>query len=187
VGPRTRERAQLGHWAVGVQGQALVGAVPTPAIGAGATLDYVSDHERAASAGLRFALSAATTAPTFSAGIGAQLLWAWAHMEGCPFRFPVASTLRLAPCVGLDAGLLRFKGTGLAQPSSNTRVWFAADALARLSWTSVSGWLVDAGLGAQAPFQRSALRYDVGNATQTAYQLPTVALEAELGLAHWLP
>jgi hypothetical protein len=185
VDARTRRR--LGHWAIGVQGQVLVRVIPSPALGAGATLDYVSDRERISAAELRFTLSAATTAPTFTEGVGAQLLWAWARGEGCPFGFRVASALRLAPCLGLDAGLLHVKGTGLLTPASDTRAWFAGEVLARLSWTSAAGWLVEAGLGAQVPFEQDALRYSVGGVTRTAYQLPVVALDTELGLAHSLP
>jgi hypothetical protein len=82
---------------------------------------------------------------------------------------------------------LRFKGTGLQTPAGDTRVWFAADVVARLSWTSVDGWLVDAGLGALAPFEQDALQYGVGDGTRTAYRAPAVALDAEIGIAHWLP
>jgi hypothetical protein len=118
VDPRRRGRAQLGHWAIGVQGQMLAGVAPSPAIGAGATLDYVSDRERVVAAGLRFALSASTTSPTFAEGVGAQLLWVWARGEVCPFHFRVASALRLAPCLGLDAGFCASRGRASRRPQA---------------------------------------------------------------------
>ncbi|MCL2448543.1 MAG: hypothetical protein FWD17_06330 [Polyangiaceae bacterium] len=178
--------ASQGHLAMGVQGQVLVGFAPAPVAGAGVTLDYVADPDRVITVGLRFSLSAATTAPTFAGGVGARLVWAWARAEGCPFRFRLASALRFAPCLGLDAGLLHAQGTGLATPATDMPPRFAADAMARLAWT-LGGWLIDAGVGAHAPFEHDALRYRVGDVTHTAWKAPSVAFMAEVGLAHWLP
>jgi hypothetical protein len=178
-----------GHWAIGTEALVLVGLVPRAAIGGSATLDYDFVPDRVTSPGLRFAVSTAVATPTFAntGGVGATLLWAWAHAEGCPVRLRLVRSLRLAPCVGLDGGFLSSSGTGLQSAPTQINPWFAAEAAARLGWTFAGRWLAHAGVAALAPFKLYALDY--GPDGQTAYQPkpPYVAFEAELGLGGWLP
>ena len=177
-----------GHWAIGAQALVLVGLLPTAAAGGGsATLDYDFAPNRVSSPRLRFALSAAAATQTFPAGVSADFFWAWAHAEGCPLQVRLARSLRLAPCLGLDAGALRSQGNGLRSPAGVVvRPWFAAEAAAELGWTFAGGWLAHAALAGVVPFQRYFVAYDVG-ATHNEKLFDPVGMEAELGLARWLP
>ena len=181
-----------GHWAVGTQALVLGFLLPSVAVGGSATLDYDFAPNRVSFAALRFALSAAAATPTFpeSGGVGAAFLWTWVHAEGCPFGLRLARSLRLAPCAGFDGGILSFRGTGPLQATGGEHIqpWFAAEVAARLRWTFAGRWLVHAGLVGLAPFQQ-AIRYRNDGSTQdtTAYPPQPVGLEAELGLAGWLP
>jgi hypothetical protein len=176
-----------GHWSVGAEGLVLLALLPIPAVGGSATLDYDFAPSRASSAGLRFALSAVTATPAFKDRVHADVFRAWAQVEGCPFRLRLARSIHLTPCVGLDAGVLRSQGSGLAQTApTDVRSWFAVEAGIHLESTFAAGWLARAGLGALAPFERSPIEYVDQSSTQTYTPWP-VGLSAELGVARWLP
>ncbi len=185
----TPKEPRHGHWAVGTQALVIQKLVPTTAIGASATVDYDFAPNRDLSLALRFALSTVVATPKFDPGIGATLLWVWARAEGCPVRLRLVGSLRVAPCVGLDAGFLSSNGSGLAPPKADINQWFAAEAAARLGWTFAGRWLAQAAVGALAPFDRDAIVYGTTSGNQTVYdpKPPYVAYEAELGLAGWLP
>jgi hypothetical protein len=177
-----------GHWAVGTEFLVLAGVVSSPAVGGGATLVYDFVPNRASSPELRFALAAAAATPKLANEIGANLSWAWAHAEGCPLRVVLARSLRLAPCLGFDGGFLSSSGiTGLRTAKEQIKPWFAGEAGARLAWTFAGRWLAHAAVAALAPFPRYDFVYNADGGSQTAYRSPPVGLEAELGLAGWLP
>lgn len=178
-----------GHWAVGTEALMLVGLVPETAIGASTTVDYDFGPNRPLSAAMRFALSTAVATPKFQQGVRATLLWVWGHAEGCPIRLRVVGSLQVAPCLGLDGGFLTYKAAGL-KPNDKLHGWFAAEAAARLGWTFAGRWLAQAAVSALAPLQSGEIVYGAPGVTeQTAYNpgIPYFALQAELGLAGWLP
>ena len=64
-------------------------------------------------------------------GALAGFRWTAGRVEGCPWALGSAA-LHLAPCAGLDAGVLDARGATVAMPLAETRPWLAPEATARL-------------------------------------------------------
>jgi hypothetical protein len=90
---------------------------------------------------------------------------------------PLRGVLAFAACPGLELGVLHGQGTGIREPRSNDGIWFAATALARITWRIGPSWALFLDASLVVPFERDQFALD----QQTIYQAARVEGVASAG------
>ena len=182
-------RADAGwRWGAGVDGQVLGGIMPMWAPGAGVFVDLESVGAHPILSSLRVSAHVATAGTSFAGGVGANLSWITARLEGCMGRVRVGS-LSATVCLDADVGVLDSDGDGLANAASDRRWWGAATALGRVAWPLGGGPWVEGSGGVGVPFERYTFYYQAasGSGSTAAYRVPIVGGELGLGVGYRFP
>jgi hypothetical protein len=95
---------------------------------------------------------------TSPAGSGGDVLLADGGVRAC--WVPLSGGLAFALCPGLELGVLHGQGTGIRAPRANDGLWFAATALARVSWRIAPSWALFLDASAVLPFERDQFALD---------------------------
>ena len=134
------------RWTVGVHAQAASGLDLGLSFVLPLYVDLLWDREQVLSPSFRLAASFMPRRTVSYSSDEAELtssaeLWrAAGHLSACPVRLELVRTLSVAPCLGLEAGLLY--GEGQLEPSAEAgALWLALSADGRLGWTPLE-WLV---------------------------------------------
>jgi hypothetical protein len=101
-------------------------------------------------------------AQSASAGVGdasARFSWIAGRLSGCPAALRIGP-ITARPCAGIDAGALRGRGSGVAQPLGVTRAWGAVTALGRLQGEIYPGMALEIEGGAAFPLTRDTFVFD---------------------------
>jgi hypothetical protein len=172
VAPAT---AAVAPWQLWVGGGAARDHGPTPADVFAVPLFVAIGH-----AGRELRLTASRSARddvAMSAGAARFRLTA-ARLDGCPWSWAVGP-LAVAPCLGVEAGVLDGRGAQVAMPAGGARPWLAPDGAMRmrLAWGRVAIELEGA---VAVPVWRD--RFYIAPAT-TVHQVPAVTVGVGLGLA----
>lgn len=166
---------------LGVRGGAFSGLVSSPGATAGAFVDYAPRGWARTGASARVTalggVARERTAPPFDLALVAG------RLEGCPVAL-LGADLRLRPCVGLEAGALRVRGTG-PLGRSDLGVWVAATGVLRLTWQLSRRFAAEAELGAVVPLRRYAV--EPGAPGGGGHRLDAVFPVASLGAALAVP
>jgi len=104
--------------------------------------------------------------------------------ELCPVRYPARSTLEIRPCAGIWAGTLHAEAHGVVLARQPTRVWLAAFASLRGSWTFVAPFFAFAELGAGVPLVRQRYSFDSG---EGVFDTPTLVGFSRIGVGVSFP
>lgn len=119
------------------------------------------------------------------AGRDLEVLLAGVRLEGCTFqaRFD-AVAVALAPCLGLDAGLLRARGSN-ALGAADAGFWSALAAHGRLDAALTDELSLELQIGALLPL----FRYEMGTLDGSAdwYRTRAIGLDARVGAAWRIP
>jgi hypothetical protein len=177
-GPAGRTR-----WALGGEGQSVAGLVPGWGLGGGPFLDATGPARGALVPSFRASLFALTTHAALTSAVGAQIEWFVGRVEACPLRFAWTSEFALSICGALDAGVLRSRGVGLENDSTEIRPWLAAAALARVGWSPPGAVFLEAGGGLMAPVTRYSFNFQQSDVSEVLLQripslAPTLGLDA---------
>jgi hypothetical protein len=79
--------------------------------------------------------------------------WTAGALELCPFEWS-AGTLRAAPCLRTEAGVLEGQGSDIVPARDQRRTWVAMGAVGRAEWALLPPAFVDLGLGLEFPLFR---------------------------------
>ncbi len=149
-----RPAAALHRWALAAAVDVVVaGTTPLPRAG------LHLRHAWQSGASLGVALSLASGNRTIDVG-SAHLLWATATVEACPFRWAVARSLFVSPCLAGEGGAL-LVGGGANVPSATTpaRPWFSVGALARVDVPLGERFFLEARGGVALPLVRDTFYF----------------------------
>jgi hypothetical protein len=177
------------RWGSGADGQMLAGFVPGSAAGGGAFVDLSGTNAGLLVPSFRVSVFAAATQVSFGSGVGAQLTWLTARVEGCPAKLRLASLVATA-CLKLDAGLLVSEGTRLPNADENSHPWVVPGALGRLTWPSDAGPWIEGAVGFGVPLERYTFYYQLGGvtgATEAVFRVPALGAELALGAGYRFP
>jgi hypothetical protein len=173
------------EWTAGASFETLLGLPTRISVGGGAFLSVAPAKKRSWVPEGRLTLLAAVGHAAFGDGVGADVLWLLARVEGCLLNAALSARVALGGCAAVDAGLLRSTGTGVAHPDTAARGWVAPGALARVRWEAFANGVVDVGGGITVPIVRYPFSYDPGTGSnQDAGRLPAVGGIANIGLGY---
>jgi hypothetical protein len=133
---------------------------------------------------VRLALSLASTSTTSSTVGSADFSWTVGRAEVCPVG-AFWGTVAAMPCVRFDAGVLGATGRGVDVPSTKSRPWLAAGALARVRWTIARPIFVEVDGAVLAPIVRDHFYF--ARPQTTVYDVPAAGAEAgaAVGARFW--
>lgn len=166
---------------MGAQATLTSGLAPTAAPGIALFVDVgVAGHAsaRATARGSHTASDARET--TLSVWLVAG------RLEGCPWSWSLGE-LWLAPCAGLDLGVLWAEGSGPqgTRPRLDSGLWMAGTGQLRARVRIIEALALEAEAGAQVPLKRYDFGLDASAAT--VFRTPAVGACAGLGIAWLLP
>jgi hypothetical protein len=131
----------------------------------------------------RLAFLRAATGELPVSGGSASFTWTVGRVDACGLLWP-KTPLRVGLCARLEAGVLDVSGVGSDGANTQHSPWLAVAPLAHAEW-SILGSLflnLDAGPSVRAVTNRYYFQPDI-----TAYTVPLVGFETEVGLAiHFL-
>jgi hypothetical protein len=108
-------------------------------------------------------------------GFGGDVFLADGGVRAC--WIPLRGRFAFAACPGLELGVLHGQGTGVLSPQRNDGIWFAATALARITWRIAPSWALFLDASVAVPFERDEFAVD----QQTIYQAAAVEGRASAG------
>jgi hypothetical protein len=135
----------------------------------------------------RVSFFAVTTESSFQGSIGATVSWFLARAETCPARPRLSSAFVLEICGNVDGGVFRSSGTGLLNPETVSKPWFAFGAGTRLGWRSGDNVELELGLGLTVPVRHYPFTYDdtLGGHNQVnVFEIRPVAAVATAGVGY---
>jgi hypothetical protein len=176
------------RWAIGAAGHLLGGLLPTWRVGGGAFVDLSGTSTGVVVPSFRVSAFAVTSHVDFTSGVGAQLDWFVARLEGCPLRFPWQPPWSFSLCAALDTGILRSSGAGLTTHVTGVRPWLAPAALGRLTWSSPTNFFVEGGGGVSVQTTRYSFYFQHGGVSQPSFpRLPLLAATLTLDAGYRFP
>jgi hypothetical protein len=116
-------------------------------------------------------------------GGDAELVWAFARLAACPFRWPSRTPAGLRPCLSLSGGALRGQGSNTREAAGRMAPWFAVGGL--VAWELLLGRAV---LGAEGGFDvplYTARFFFEPN--ETAFRVRLIGLAADIHLGVRFP
>jgi hypothetical protein len=194
VGPPSRQgpsslRPTHPRWGVGLQGQTAAVLGNQWESGGGAFVDLAIGGENPFGGSFRASVSVAAANPSFGQGVGAEIVWLSAGVQTCASSRLFGVALALQLCAGVDAGVLRTRGAGLANDASDARPWVAPGALGRIQWSLPGGAWVEAGGGVSVPLVRYVFYYQraggLGDADSS--RISSLAAALTLGVGYRFP
>jgi hypothetical protein len=151
--PRPSERRL--RWTAGVQAEGASFVGPGVQLGAGLFAEAGIFGAGVLSPAVRLTGSwIESQSISVQSGGAATLSLMTGRVDACPVRLPGRGNLWVAPCVALEVGAVRGEGEDVANAHSGTRLWVAADALARLTWDVVGPLAAELQAGVTVPFVR---------------------------------
>ena len=146
------------------------GVVPDGALGPGLFVAL-------ATVGLSFAPSVRLSAERFARGNvaassgSASFTWTALTVDGCPLRTPEFGTFYFRPCLALEAGQIKGKGTGVTFPKNPSRLWLTPALLGR-GLVEIGSWLrAEGSVGFGAPLTRPGFVFDSG---ESVHEVPAI-------------
>jgi hypothetical protein len=100
--------------------------------------------------------------------------WA-ARGLGCPWRYPLAGSVALRPCLGIDIGQSRGEGSGASGASSENAPWLSVRSELRLELSLFDAIRLGAAGGAALPLIRPRFYFEPG---AVAFHAAPLGLEA---------
>jgi hypothetical protein len=179
------------RWSIGMDGIALLGFVPPPALGGLVFAELGPTGEWYVWPGFRLGVAYASSVSwRGDTEVGARWQWLFAHAEACPLRFrPGALDLYVGVCAVVDAGGITSQGRSLVNRAPTaTRGWVAPGLLARLSWGLPQGLLFE--LGGELSWPVRPLSYTYVDKVQGELELARISGPGEtvsLGVGYRFP
>jgi hypothetical protein len=185
--PRERTRQPSGsqlRWTAGAQAEGVSYVGPGVQLGAGLFAEAGFGAGVLAPAVRVTASWIQSRSISVQSGGDATLSVATSRVEACPVRLPGRGHLWIAPCAGLELGVIQGQGEDVANAHGGTRLWVAADALTRLTWDVVGPLAAELQAGVTVPFVRHEFTFspDVG-----IYQPPAVGAFGGIGAGVHFP
>ena len=127
---------------------------------------------------IRIAFTRTERSDVVSAAGTTDFRWTAGKLDGC-LAFRLVGPVAIAPCVGVEGGVLTGRGTQVAMPSTEVRPWVAPDLAVRVR-VHAGRFAVELEGVVAAPLVRD--RFLIAPST-TIYQVPAVATGAALSVA----
>ena len=127
---------------------------------------------------IRIAFARTERSDVVSAAGTTDFRWTAGKLDGC-LAFRLVGPVAIAPCVGVEGGVLTGRGTQVAMPSTEVRPWVAPDLAVRVR-VHAGRFAVELEGVVAAPLVRD--RFLIAPST-TIYQVPAVATGAALSVA----
>ena len=152
-------------------------------MGGGSVFVQVGDGAGVAPS-LRLGMTGLTSGVT-ALGIGEAMFQQWVGtLDVCGFRF-VRGPVSVAPCAGVEAGVLHGDGYGVSNPGSPTRAWVALGGGGQGNLRLMGPLFLDLDIGLMAPLNPDSYYF---NADKTKLVRPDVlGVRFGLGLAARFP
>ncbi len=183
--PRTTSGRERVRFSAGIEGDAIVGLVPSALLGGGAFAEAFAPWRGAPS--IRLSAFAAAAHPTFTGSIGARVQFALARLDVCPLALG-GRPIELRFCATLDGGVIMTRGSGVDVPQSVAKPWFAPGLRSRVSWTTPSGIFAELGGGLTVPLVRYPFDYDEGtNPPLRAYRVSPIGAAVTVSAGYHFP
>jgi hypothetical protein len=173
------------RWTAGAQAEGVSFVGPGVQLGAGLFAEADLSGAGVLSPAVRITASwIQSRSISVQSGGTATLSLAAGRVDACPVRLPGRGNLWVAPCAGLEVGVVRGEGEDVANAHSGTRLWVAADALTRLTWDVVGPLAAELQAGVTVPFVLHEFRFEpnVG-----IYQPPAVGAFGGIGAGVHFP
>jgi hypothetical protein len=116
-------------------------------------------NARVLAARLRIGLVGSSTSNDDPRPDSARFAWVALPVQICPVAAQTRS-VALLPCASGEIGLLRARGTDVAEPTTHTRFWSALGLAASVRLRPADGWTVEATGGVRFPLLRDRFRFD---------------------------
>lgn len=169
--------------ASGAQLVVLGASAPKASFGVAPFFD-LSQWAPGLSLAVRFSLAVAESADVVTtAGRATFRLYA-ARVSGCPWALRV-EVLLVRPCVGLDAGALHARGTGVKSPLDVWRPWASVTAGPRVQWLVTEGIRIEADGGLLFPLVRDHFVFQ--NPQVEIHEVPVASGFGAVGIGVVLP
>jgi hypothetical protein len=172
------------RWELGAHAGAFGAVAPNLAWGAVSFLDRSVWDTTGAAWSIRLGLALAESPSVGLAEGTAVFRWTVARIAACPLAVS-AGPLTGRPCVGLDAGALRGRGSGLPRPLEETRGWLAATVHGRLQIHLGEGVYLEAEGGFTLPFVRD--RFVFVKPARAIHAVPPLSGFTTVGLGVAVP
>lgn len=151
--PATLPPATPGRWEAGAHVAAFGALAPGTTSGIESFVDRSQWDRSGPAYSFRAAFALAGSPTSMNAGGAASFRWTGARLGVCPLAL-LAASFTVRPCAGLDLGVLRGQGEGLARPRAQARAWIAATLAARAQWTLAGALVLELDGGLAFPFIR---------------------------------
>jgi hypothetical protein len=115
---------------------------------------------------------------------GATFSWVDAHADACPWKLGLSGVAGLAPCAGIDAGVLRVSGIEAPNAESVTRPWLSLGGLLRLELRPTAWFAVEPEAGIGFPLVRDSFYL---KPSSTVHEVPALEVHGGLSLGLVLP
>lgn len=168
-------RAVPWAWRMSVDIALLQGMAPDPSFGASMFVE-ASQPAYSARVGVAWANSELISGADRVAAYQRTAVLA----DGCPLVFAPTTGMTLRPCVTAELGRIRAKGTQVANPEQQTRLWLTAGLLGRATLGLGAGWFLEADGAALFPSTRPVFVFE--NPKLVVHEVPWYAWRAQLGL-----
>ncbi len=185
--PAAREEWRTGsaRWQLEAGAQASLGQMVTPHLQAGGALLGRARWERSSTVSPSFTLSVSHTRnELFESSRRAGMALTGVSLAACPLSLPLASGVRLDPCITASVAELRASGRELPAATTVSRSWWGAGALARVSVSPWTGFSLEVEGGALVPLVER--HFIVEPSGRSLGSTPDIAPFVTAGLAHAL-
>lgn len=180
---RSRLTPATRAWSVGAQGSLRSAVAPKALVALGA---YVKVDVRSgifADASAKLSVQRGQQTAHLEQG-GAKFSWLDAHADACLWKLALSRAARLAPCAGIDAGVLRVSGVDAPNAESVTRPWLSLGGLLRLELRPTAWFAVEPEAGLGFPVVRDSFFL---KPSSTVHEVPVADVHGGLSLGLVLP